>query len=101
MEEQLSWNREGSTLVLAGELDGDTVQSLWQARAQVMTGVQAFDLAKLTRVDTAGLALLIHLVALVRKRGGELVLQGASDKLQTLVKLYNLPDGLLPAFASQ
>ncbi len=100
MEEQLSWEREGSTLVLAGELDGDTVQSLWQVRGQVMPGVKAFDLAKLTRVDTAGLALLIHLVALAREQGGDLILQGASDKLQTLVKLYNLPDGLLPAFAS-
>ncbi|MCT4701984.1 lipid asymmetry maintenance protein MlaB [Enterobacteriaceae bacterium H20N1] len=99
--EQLSWKREGSTLVLAGELDGDTVQSLWQERAQVMAGVQTFNLARLTRVDTAGLALLIHLVDLARKQGGELALQGASDKLQTLVKLYNLPDGLLPAFTSQ
>ncbi len=100
MDEQLSWERAGSTLALAGELDGDTVQTLWQERAQVMIGVQALDLAKLSRVDTAGLALLIHLVALARKQGSELVLQGASDKLQTLVKLYNLPDGLLPAFAS-
>ncbi len=98
--EELSWEREGSTLVLAGELDGETVQTLWRERAQVMVGVKAFDLARLTRVDTAGLALLIHLVALVRKQGGELILQGASDKLQTLVKLYNLPDGLLPDFAS-
>ncbi len=99
MNEQLNWQREGSTLRLAGEMDGDTVQPLWVQRGQVMAGVQVFDLAGLTRVDTAGLALLIHLVALARKQGGEVVLQGASDKLQTLAQLYNLPDGLLPAFA--
>lgn len=98
--EQLNWKREGSTLVLAGELDGDTVKPLWQERAQAMSAVQIFDLSGLTRVDTAGLALLIHLVALGRKQGREVILQGASDKLQTLVKLYNLPDGLLAAFAS-
>ncbi len=28
--EQLSWKREGGTLILAGELDGDTVGPLWQ-----------------------------------------------------------------------
>lgn len=99
--EQLSWKREGCTLILAGELDGNTVEPLWQARAEAMSGVQAFELSGLTRVDTAGLALLIHLVAFARKQGSEVILQGASDRLQTLVKLYNLPDGLLPAFAGQ
>lgn len=100
MDEQLRWKRDGSTLALSGELDGDTVQSLWQVREKAMSEVQTLNLANLSRVDTAGLALLIHLVALARKRGGDVKLQGVSDKLQTLVQLYNLPDGLLPAFAS-
>ncbi|WP_435955481.1 lipid asymmetry maintenance protein MlaB [Dryocola sp. BD626] len=98
--EELSWKRDGNVLTLAGELDGDTVQPLWQERVAAMSGAQIVDLAGLTRVDTAGLALIIHLVALARKQGSEVALRGASDKLQTLVKLYNLPDGLLPAFAS-
>ncbi|HEY1843563.1 MAG TPA: lipid asymmetry maintenance protein MlaB [Buttiauxella sp.] len=100
MDEQLSWKRDGSTLALSGELDGDTVQFLWHKREEAMSGVQTLDLAGLSRVDTAGLALLIHLVALARKQGRDVAVQGASDKVQTLVQLYNLPDGLLPAFAS-
>lgn len=99
MSEQLRWTREGVTLKLAGELDSETVQLLWARRKEATDGVQAFDLSALTRVDTAGVALLIHFVSLARRQGNEVKLAGASDKLQTLVQLYNLPDGLLPAFA--
>ncbi|MEL4016266.1 lipid asymmetry maintenance protein MlaB [Dryocola clanedunensis] len=101
MSEQLSWTREGSTLRLAGELDSETVQTLWADRHKVMGGVQSLDLSDLSRVDTAGVALLIHLIAQARRQGNEVTLHGASDKLQTLVQLYNLPQGLLPAFANQ
>ncbi|MCT4705436.1 lipid asymmetry maintenance protein MlaB [Enterobacteriaceae bacterium H11S18] len=101
MNEQLNWTRDGNTLKLAGELDSETVQTLWAKRDKVMSGVQSLDLSDLSRVDTAGVALLIHLIAQARKQGTEMRLSGASDKLQTLVQLYNLPDGLLPTFASQ
>lgn len=100
MAEQLCWKKDGSTLLFSGELDSETVQRLWKDRRQLMSDVHAIDLSDLSRVDTAGVALLIHLVALAKEQNGSVVLQGASDKLQTLVKLYNLPEGLLPAFAS-
>lgn len=100
MAEQLSWKREGDIFWLSGELDSETVQLLWKQREKLMSGVQLLELSQLTRVDTAGVALLIHFVALAKKQNRTVVQHGASDKLQTLVKLYNLPEGMLPAFAN-
>ena len=95
----LNWQREAATLHLTGELDSDTVGPLWRQRQQIMTGIKALNLSGLSRVDTSGLALLIHLVAFSRRQNVEVELQGASDNLQTLTKLYNLPEDILPAFA--
>ena len=63
MSGQLSWTRDGETLALRGELDQDLLVPLWEARAQATDGVSAIDLSAVTRVDTAGLALLVHFIA--------------------------------------
>ena len=60
MSGQLSWTREGETLALHGELDQDLLVPLWEARAQATAGTAIIDLSQTTRVDTAGLALLVH-----------------------------------------
>ncbi|AJZ91350.1 lipid asymmetry maintenance protein MlaB [Cedecea neteri] len=99
MAEELSWKQAGATLHFSGELDGDTVQLLWQQREKVVAGITCFELSGLTRVDTAGLSLLIHLAAIVTRQGREIELQGASDNLRTLAQLYNLPEALLPHLA--
>ena len=65
-------------------------------RALATDGVSAIDLSAVTRVDTAGLALLVHFIALVRRQGGEAKLTGKSENLQTLVRLYNLPADMIP-----
>lgn len=96
MTGQLSWTRDGETLALRGELDQDLLVPLWEARAQATDGVSAIDLSAVTRVDTAGLALLAHFIALVRRQGGEAKLTGKSENLQTLVRLYNLPADMIP-----
>lgn len=96
MTGQLSWTRDGERLALHGELDQDLLVPLWEARAQATDGVSTIDLSALTRVDTAGLALLMHFVALIRHQGGEAKLIGKSDNLQTLVSLYNLPADMIP-----
>ena len=67
MSQQLSWSREGETLKLSGELDQDLLNPLWDKRHEAMQGVTVIDLTDVTRVDTAGVALLAHLVAV----GGE------------------------------
>ncbi|STW86797.1 sulfate transporter [Klebsiella pneumoniae] len=69
MSGQLSWTREGETLALHGELDQDLLVPLWEARAQATAGTAIIDLSQTTRVDTAGLALLVHFVALIRRQG--------------------------------
>ncbi|WP_434638516.1 lipid asymmetry maintenance protein MlaB [Klebsiella sp. I138] len=96
MTGQLSWTRDGERLALHGELDQDLLVPLWDARAQATDGVSVIDLSTVTRVDTAGLALLMHLVALIRRQGREAQLIGKSDNLQTLVSLYNLPADMIP-----
>lgn len=97
MIEALEWRREDERLVLRGELDQETVVALWERREAAMAGIEVIDLNALSRVDTSGLALLLHLVDLGRQSGKTVILTGMSDNLATLAKLYNLPDGLLPA----
>ncbi|MEX0558369.1 protein YrbB [Raoultella terrigena] len=96
MSGQLSWTRSGECLALQGELDQDLLVPLWDDRLQVTEGVSTIDLNAVTRVDTAGLALLVHFVALIRRQGREAQLIGKSDNLQTLIALYNLPADMIP-----
>lgn len=96
MSQQLSWSREGETLKLSGELDQDLLNPLWDQRHEAMQGVTLIDLTEVTRVDTAGIALLAHLIAVGRKQGQSVKLHGASDNVVTLAQLYNLPQDVLP-----
>ncbi|MCI1032297.1 phospholipid transport system transporter-binding protein [Raoultella sp. BIGb0149] len=96
MSGQLSWTRSGERLALQGELDQDLLVPLWDDRARATEGVSTIDLSAVTRVDTAGLALLVHFVALIRRQGREAQLIGKSDNLQTLIGLYNLPADMIP-----
>ncbi|KZQ36305.1 phospholipid ABC transporter substrate-binding protein [Enterobacter cloacae subsp. dissolvens] len=96
MSQQLSWSREGKTLTLSGELDQDLLNPLWDKRHEAMQGVTLIDLSHVTRVDTAGIALLAHLVAVGKKQGATVTLHGASDNVVTLAQLYNLPQDVLP-----
>ncbi|MEX3018038.1 lipid asymmetry maintenance protein MlaB [Kluyvera sp. STS39-E] len=96
MAEQLSWTRDGERLSLHGELDQDFLVSLWDARMDATQGVSTIDLSGLSRVDTAGLALLVHLVDLIRAQGRTANLEGVSEKVVTLKGLYNLPEDMIP-----
>ncbi|WP_281077643.1 lipid asymmetry maintenance protein MlaB [Klebsiella quasivariicola] len=96
MTGQLSWTREGETLALHGELDQDLLVPLWEARAKATEGTVIIDLSHITRVDTAGLALLVHFLALIRRQGRGAQLVGKSENLQTLIGLYNLPVDMIP-----
>lgn len=96
MAEPLSWTRDGERLTLHGELDQDFLAPLWDARMDATQGVSVIDLSHLHRVDTAGLALLVHLVELIRSQGRSVSLEGVSEKVATLKGLYNLPEGVIP-----
>ena len=101
MSQQLSWSREGETLKLSGELDQDLLNPLWDKRHEAMQGVTVIDLTDVTRVDTAGVALLAHLVAVGKKQGASVTLRGASENVVTLAQLYNLPQDVLPRYYFQ
>ncbi|MBW9398778.1 lipid asymmetry maintenance protein MlaB [Leclercia sp. EC_58] len=96
MMSQLSWTREGETLLLSGELDQDYLNPLWDARNDAMKGVSRIDLSGISRVDTAGVALLVHLVSTGKQQGIPVTLSGVSDNVVTLAQLYNLPEDVLP-----
>ena len=100
MTQEIRWEREGDTLHLRGILEQDTLLPLWEARHEAIAGLRSMELSRLQRVDTAGLALLIQFVALVKAQGQRLMLEGSSDNLLTLAKLYNLPENVMPLPAS-
>lgn len=96
MADALRWTRDNGRLLLQGELDQDYLVSLWDVREEMTQGVDTIDLSDITRVDTAGVALLMHLVALIRQQGRSVTITGKSEKMNTLVQLYNLPADLIP-----
>ncbi|WP_213133048.1 lipid asymmetry maintenance protein MlaB [Citrobacter sp. FP75] len=96
MTQSLTWVREGDKLSLVGELDQDVLNPLWDARVEAMKGISCIDLSQVSRVDTGGLALLVHLVDQGKQQGNHVLLTGVNDKVYTLAKLYNLPDDVLP-----
>lgn len=92
MDNALSWQSQQSTLVLAGGLDRETLLPLWQQRDQLLADKTTLDVSGLRRVDSAGLALLIHFYYQRVQNGGELKIIGAGDRLNTLIALYNLKE---------
>ncbi len=97
MSEPLRWQRTASTLALSGKLDRDTLLALWQARDSAMAGITTVDVAALDRVDSAGLALLVHLREIARAQGTTPLFSGITDKLDSLIKLYNLQQIIVSA----
>lgn len=95
MAESLSWQAAGDTLRLQGELDRDTLLSFWTQRDAVLPGIRFLDVSRLDRVDSAGVAMMLHLCAFQAKQGGTLALSGVTEKLRTLIALYKLHD-ILP-----
>ncbi|CAI2446596.1 lipid asymmetry maintenance protein MlaB [Serratia ficaria] len=90
MSAALSFESQQQTLILRGELDRETLLPLWRQRDALLADKTAIDVAQLQRVDSSGLALLLHLREQQRQRGVELKISGATDRLKTLVALYNL-----------
>lgn len=88
----LSWRQDGETLALSGALDRDSLMALWDDRHTVLAGITRLDLSALQRVDSTGLAMLVHLQNEPLQPGRRLALIGATDRLQTLIALYNLRD---------
>ncbi|MGL9773830.1 MAG: lipid asymmetry maintenance protein MlaB [Sodalis sp. (in: enterobacteria)] len=99
MAEELSWYAQGQTLILHGELDRDTLLTLWQHRQPLLEGIRFLDVSNLRRVDSAGVALMLHFYHYQQQRSATLALTGVTDRLRTLIALYKL-QAILPCMAT-
>lgn len=88
----LSWEHQPPRLMLRGDLDRETLLPLWNQRRTLMNQVNTVDVAGLDRVDSAGLAMLVHLRGQAEQEGVTLALTGITDRLSTLIALYNLQE---------
>jgi phospholipid transport system transporter-binding protein len=85
---------------LSGELTFDTVPAVWRELAGWLNGGSgdvALDLAKVTHADSAGLALLIELQRVAKRRQRKLRLLGVPEQLADLIRINDLTD----AFATK
>ncbi|NKI76152.1 lipid asymmetry maintenance protein MlaB [Dickeya sp. CFBP 2040] len=90
MADALRWRQANDTLHLEGSLDRDTLLPLWQQRDALLAASRVLNVEQVERVDSAGLALLVHFYHQQEQNGSSLAIVGASDKLRTLIQLYNL-----------
>ncbi|WP_130833631.1 lipid asymmetry maintenance protein MlaB [[Erwinia] mediterraneensis] len=97
MSEPLRWQLQENRLHLSGMLDRDTLQPLWEQRESVMAQADIIDVSALDRVDSAGLALLVHLLEMARRQGKAPCFSGITDKLLSLITLYNLQQIIVSA----
>lgn len=97
MTEPLRWQLQADTLHLSGKLDRDTLLALWQQRESVMAKADIIDVSALDRIDSAGLALLVHLREIAREQGRTPRFNGINDKLRSLITLYNLQEIIVSA----
>ncbi|WP_445611571.1 lipid asymmetry maintenance protein MlaB [Hafnia alvei] len=91
----LQWRSEEDTLKLIGILDRDSLMSFWDDRHTLLEGKKRLDLSELTRVDSAGLAMLVHVQNTPASGASQIVITGVSERLRTLIALYNLNDILI------
>ena len=101
MSDLLHWQQQDRSLLLSGKLDHETLLPLWQQKEHVVRGVSEINVSGLKRVDSAGLALLVHLQNIAARSGQPVVFHGISDKLQSLITLYNLQQIIVSAEESR
>ncbi len=84
-----SVQRNGASLVFSGVLDRAAVTALWPSLA-TLDGVQQLDLAAVSKLDSAGLALLAELAARLRANGTAPTIIGSPDGFTDLSAAYRL-----------
>lgn len=83
--------RDDQALVFTGALDRAAATTLWPRALASLPGVRRLDLGAVTRVDSAGLALLAELVA---RLGDGITVSGRPAGLEELRAAYRLRDDL-------
>ena len=83
-------DRAGDALRFTGPLSRDRIAALWRQALPLLAGARRFDLTAVTRVDSAGVALLAELAA---RAGGAPAIDGMPPGLAELRTAYRLqPD---------
>jgi phospholipid transport system transporter-binding protein len=83
--------RAGETLRFAGALLRGDCAALWRQALPLLAGVQRFDLSAVSRVDSAGVALLAELRV---RAGASVTLAGEPEGLRALRAAYRLGPAL-------
>lgn len=80
------------TYQLVGELDAKSVPEFWQTRATWLPQQPqiTLDLAKVTRVDSAGMALLLHMQQQLAQQKQSMTLKNVPQQLDMLLELHNV-----------
>lgn len=91
---QSSVRRDGERLVFSGALDRPSCAGVWKQLQPLLAGVKVLDVAAISQVDSAGLALLAELAS----RNPQASLLGSPPGLDELRAAYRLDHRL--AFAS-
>lgn len=83
--------RDGDALRASGALDRSAATMLWPQLPGLLDGAVRLDLSGLSRLDSAGLALLAETAAQLRTRlGGEIAVLGSPPGLEELRAAYRL-----------
>lgn len=110
-EKHLKWsavqNDDRMALLLSGELSRDTLLPLWKAwrqrtflsEKQIADKHLAWDLEQVTRVDSAGFALLCDVIEYCRQTQQQdktITLENVPPQVLTLADLFGLMDWFTP-----
>ncbi|UUM30327.1 STAS domain-containing protein [Vibrio japonicus] len=81
---------------ILGELNRDSVPTLWQELQQWQPGCSNVEvsLAKVKRVDSAGMVMLIHLIEHAKKQNCHIMLSFVPKQLKMLFQLSNVEEYL-------
>ena len=92
--------REGARMVLSGPVTLANVAAvLEEGRRHLEDGVEAIDLAGVTEMDSALLALLLAWMREAKGRNRELALANPPQALRTIARLYGVDTLLVPGHA--
>lgn len=98
---EFSKNNDKIALRLTGELSRDTLRPLWLQRSSFLPRQENidFDLQAVTRIDSAGFALLCNLIHDSRTQqapSSKVIVKNPPVQLMTLAELFGLSEWLKP-----
>lgn len=89
------WGQQGDgQYSLTGDLNRDSVPALWRFLQTIEFHTQQIELSlkDLTRVDSAGMVMLIHLIEHAKKQNCHIMLSFVPEQLRTLFQLSNVDE---------